>query len=123
MRLGMEFRYVARALFHFNADETRFENHLPGVNVFYVELCGHAFAVKEFKHFVWRTVSIDITDVGVGMGKGKVSLFLEIPQFFYGWRGTPTSSSDFSLAMRKSHLTLMIFAIMRSANTKREMTP
>ncbi|MBQ9739494.1 MAG: hypothetical protein IJV91_01015, partial [Kiritimatiellae bacterium] len=48
----MEFRYVARALLHFNADETRFENHLSGVNVFYVELCGHTFAIKEFKHFV-----------------------------------------------------------------------
>jgi hypothetical protein len=48
---------------------------------------------------------------------------LEVPHFFHGWRGTPASSSDFSLAMRKSHLTLMIFAIMRSANTKREMTP
>ena len=48
---------------------------------------------------------------------------LEVPQFFHGRRGTPASSSDFSLAMRKSHLTLMIFAIMRSANTKRDMTP
>ena len=33
---------------------------------------------------------------------------LEVPQFFHGWRGTPASSSDFSLAMRKSHLTLII---------------
>ena len=76
MRLGIKFRYVARALLHFNADETRFENHLSGVNVFYVELCGHTFAIKEFKHFVWCTVPIDIADVSVDMGKSKVSLFL-----------------------------------------------
>ena len=72
----MEFRYVARALLYFNADETRFKNNLPGVNVFDVELGSCAFAIKEFKHFVWSTVPIDITDVGVDMGKSKISLFL-----------------------------------------------
>ena len=31
--------------------------------------CGHTFAIKEFKHFVWCTVPIDIADVSVDMGK------------------------------------------------------
>ena len=45
---------------------------------------------------------------------------LEVPKFFGGWRGTPEPSAVHALAARKkSHLSWMIFAIMRSANTNK----
>ena len=50
----------------------------------------------------------------------RTSSILEVPQFFGGWRGIPEPSAVHALTTRKkNHLSWMIFAIMRSANTNK----
>ena len=46
---GSGFRSVGRTLLHFNADETRLEDHLLRVDVRDVEFRGRAFAVEELE--------------------------------------------------------------------------